>query len=340
VSGTVADVVNARRVRLVAWSGLALCAALLIGSYVAIAVYSSKFWLWSVIVHESGDRTLLRTVFFYEHAARELPLDVLLGISVAAGVLFALPGSDRPRSSAGAFLGWLVATLAATVVVIVGGTVWTGGMATLGENLLQFPTRPGAPLVWGGHWRYHLLSHVALMLCSFGLAAPLLLLTGKRAGGRSGMRTLTWGIGGLLLLAMVFGPGADSFRDPVFLGHQARELVTHSLTSVPLAWGLCLWLGRDLWSDRLDGVVSLAWPLMAAGAGGAVGVFLILASLLTSAASQGQSDSLAVLVFPHFFEHTFSYVVSALTAGVTFEMARRPGGRSSATDVSPENDGS
>jgi hypothetical protein len=50
-----------------------------------------------------------------------------------------------------------------------------------------------------------------------------------------------------------------------------------------------------------------------------VGLFLGGASIATSAASQGQSDNVAVLVFPHFFEHSFSYLVSTLAAALVFE---------------------
>jgi len=55
-----------------------------------------------------------------------------------------------------------------------------------------------------------------------------------------------------------------------------------------------------------------------------VGLYLVIGSLVTSAASQGQSESLAVLIFPHFFEHTFSYVMTTLSAALVFEWVRRP----------------
>ena len=53
--------------------------------------------------------------------------------------------------------------------------------------------------------------------------------------------------------------------------------------------------------------------------------FLLVSALVTSAASQGQSESVAVLIFPHFFEHTFSYVVTTLSAGLVFEWRIRAG---------------
>jgi hypothetical protein len=194
------------------------------------------------------------------------------------------------------------------------------------ENILQYPTRPGEPLVWGGHWRYHFLSHVTLMLSSFGLAAPVLLLTGRSRGYRTGLNVFAGAASAFALLALVFIPGSDSFRDAVFIGHQAREVATHAIVTVPMAWSLCLHLGRDTWGERVPGTSSIGVSLAAAAAGAIVGIYLLIAALATSAASQGQSESIAVLIFPHFFEHTFSYVVTTLCAALVFDWVRgRPG---------------
>ena len=178
--------------------------------------------------------------------------------------------------------------------------------------------------MWGGHWRYHLLSHVTLMLVSFGLAAPMLMVTGRSAGFRDGLRTVAAAVGLFLALALLFVPGGDSFRNAVYIGHQAREVATHAVVTVPLAWSACLFLGRNAWSDRTAGTSPLAFALVAGGVGVLVGLYLVIGSLVTSAASQGQSDSLAVLIFPHFFEHTFSYVMTTLSAALVFEWVRRP----------------
>ena len=54
-----------------------------------------------------------------------------------------------------------------------------------------------------------------------------------------------------------------------------------------------------------------------------IGLYLTVASLAGSAISQGQSESLVILVFPHFFEHVFSYLVVTLTAALVFQMSGR-----------------
>jgi hypothetical protein len=320
VFGVVSSEAQVRRFRLAAWLGLLLPIAILIASYLAIATYSSTPLLWSVIVHESGDRTLQQTIFYYEHAAREIPLDIILGVAVAGSALFVIPPavSQRAHSRVTGF----AAGLAAATAFILGGTLWTGGIPMLTENILQYPTRPGEPLAWGGHWRYHLLSHVTLMLASFGLAAPILILTGRSKGYEDGLRTLAVAVGAFLALAVLFVPGSDSFSNSVYIGHQAREVATHAIVTVPLALSTCLFLGRHAWGGRTAGTSPLAVALIVGGVGVLVGLFLVIASLVTSAASQGQSDSLAVLIFPHVFEHTFSYVMTTLSAGLVFEWAR------------------
>jgi len=322
VSVGVSSARQASRFRFVAWLGLLVSIAILIASYFAIAGYSSTYWLWSVIVHESGDRTLQQTTFYYEHAAREIPLDIILGIAIGGSALFVLP--PVPRRQPHSRVRWFAVALGAATALIVGSTLWTGGLPMLFENILQYPTRPGEPLVWGGHWRYHLLSHVTLMLVSFGLAAPMLMVTGRSAGFRDGLRTVAAALGLFLALALLFVPGGDSFRNAVYIGHQAREVATHAVVTVPLAWSACLFLGRNAWSDRTAGTSPLAFALVAGGVGVLVGLYLVIGSLVTSAASQGQSESLAVLIFPHFFEHTFSYVMTTLSAALVFEWVRRP----------------
>lgn len=300
--------------------GLCLSIGILMLSYAAIATYTATPWLWSVIVHESGDRTLGQTILYYEHAARELPLDLILGLSIGAGALFVFP---KPRGASHELrsprLKLFALGLAGVIGVILAGTLWTGGWAMLYENVLQFPTRPGEPLVWGGHWRYHLLSHLTLMLVSFGLAGPLILADGRSKGNPTGLSLFAAFFAVFLAFTVLFVPSAESFTDPVFLGHQAREVLTHSVVTIPIAWSVCLLLARSAWNTPGTGAAPVAASLVAGGIGATVGLFVLVGSLATSAASQGQSESLAVLIFPHFFEHAFSYVVATLAAGVVFQ---------------------
>ena len=46
-------------------------------------------------MHEDGRRTLIETILYFEHATRELPLDVILGIAIGGSVLFAFAPDNR-----------------------------------------------------------------------------------------------------------------------------------------------------------------------------------------------------------------------------------------------------
>ena len=155
-----------------------LAGAVLTIAYCAISISTAQPWPWLEVVHESGDRTLIGTILYFEHGARELPLDLLLGVALGGSVLFASPTPTRTTSAPHrARLGLLGAGVLAVVAVIIAGTLWTGGLEMLTDNLLQLHTRPGTPLTWGAHWRYHLLSRALLMLFSLGCAGTVVLAT-------------------------------------------------------------------------------------------------------------------------------------------------------------------
>jgi hypothetical protein len=210
--------------------------------------------------------------------------------------------------------------LAASLAVVLIATVREGGYALLAENLLQLPTRPGEQLVWGGHWRYHLLSELSLILMSFGAGGAMLRAAGYRGGHEIGVRVILIALAVFGVLTLMFVPKWESVRDPVFLGHQAREVFTLALVTIPLGMGVGTLLVREQWNGRnVGGTASLATALLWGAVGVVTAAFVAVGSIVTSAASQGQSESVAVLIFPHFFEHTLSYVISLLAAAVVIE---------------------
>ena len=261
-----------------------LAGAVLLIAYGAVAVYTHNPWPWHEVVHESGDRTLLGTVLYFEHAARELPLDLLLGAAVGGSVLFAFPRREGPPAATSLGRRRILATGVVLVVgVIVGGTLWAGGTAMLSANLSQLHTRPGAPLVWGAHWRFHLLSRTTLMLSSLGFAGIVVLVSRGRsgAGDRRGLLIVGSVVALFGALTIVFGPNSDPFLDPVYLGHQVREVATHVLVAVPTAWGSCLVLAQGDARVSEDGAAPLHWPLIAGLSGTLGGAFLLVAGLVT-----------------------------------------------------------
>ena len=314
---------DSRAHRLLLTAAWAIPTLTLIVAYTAIALYTGNAWPWLEVVHESGDRTLIGTALYYEHAARELPLDVFLGMAVAASVLLVFPRPAQSQCSPQRARSNQRKLTVATVVVIgaiVGGTLWTGGTEMLLNNLLQMHTRPGEPLQWGAHWRYHLLSRFSLMLFSVGFAGLLLLVLKGRTGGADAKALSLFGLTLALfsVISIIFAPDLAPFRDPVFLGHQVREVATHLPVTIPAAWWLCLRLAGTEASFATKKAGSVRWPLLMGLVGAATGLYLLISALGASAASQGQTDSWILLLFPHFFEHMFSYFLVPCIAGLTY----------------------
>jgi hypothetical protein len=284
-------------------------------SYISIGQHVGTFFPWHEIVHEGGQLTLVWTILYFDHAARELPLDIVLGLAIGASVFFAFPpdGNDSTvgvHARRGMWLAGLVTLL--SISTIIAGTLWKSGAGALANNLLQMHTRPGAELLWGAHWRYHLLSRSALMLSSLGLAGLMVLFSQGRTGqgDRTGLQVFGWVLVLFVLISLVFAPDLDPLRDPVFLGHQIREVFTHGLVTLPFAWGVCLLLARvERLGSTADRRVGTGWTWLAGLAGIVLGLYLLVGALSTSAASHGQTRNLSMLIFPHFFEHSFTYVV-------------------------------
>ena len=109
----------------------------LVGSYLALALDEGALWLWDRLIHESGVRSFRDTVFYFDHALREIPVDFFLGLTVgvAAGT-----GRVRKRAAWGALLVFLF--------IFMGGIVTTDVTHCI-EEFAQSRTRHGATPEWG-----------------------------------------------------------------------------------------------------------------------------------------------------------------------------------------------
>jgi hypothetical protein len=297
--------------------------AVLAVAFAGVCVQAGTAWPWSAVVHENGERTLLQTIGYFDHASRELPLDLLLALVIAgaaARVFPEAPPTARRRMAVLLIAGGLVAA------GIIAGAWQAGGAAAVRENLLQMPTRAGAPLVTGAHWRYHLLSSTACMLLALGLAATVGAGVSRRPGlsGRGSLLTVAaWIL--FAGLTLVFGVNRSPFADAVYLGHQARELATHAIVTVPLGLGLCLRLAATRPLDPRRMLAGLLSPAVLGPAllAIAIGVYLAAGVMMTGAVDQGQTSSLSALIFPHFFEHTLTYLVVGLISPAAYLWATR-----------------
>jgi hypothetical protein len=247
-------------------------------------------------------------VFYFEHALGELPLDWLLALSVAGAVLWC-----AGESASGRIPGIAIAAVGVDVLIMAGAWLVAGARGFL-MWLLQYHTRDGEGLVFGSHWRYHLLSQASLMLLALALC-----VWGAAGGGKAPRTSLFW-ISSVTFVALtaIFGWSAAPFRDARYLGHEVRETVTHALVTVPLAVGLCLRMAgggagqRTKWRGQcaLSGFVLLA-------------VYQATGAVVAGSRSQAQSSDLVSVLFVHFFEHVLSYVVVAAHATLFYAMASR-----------------
>src|SRR2546423_8217140 len=65
-----------------------LPALVLLVAFVAVCFQAGTPWPWNRVVHEDGQHTLLETIFYFEHATRELVLDAVLALAVAGAVRY------------------------------------------------------------------------------------------------------------------------------------------------------------------------------------------------------------------------------------------------------------
>lgn len=305
--------------------------ALLAISFAVVCAHWGTLAPWNLAVHEDGERTLLNTIFFFEHATREMPGDLLLAMAAGAAVYFALP---QPKDARPRFDGRDRFTTAVAVVIaaiIVGMATVQGGGRMVVENLLQHHTRPGAPLIWGSHWRYHLLERLPMILTATGLGAGIrLLIRGNedpagKAGGRAGIAL----IGLYLVATVVFTRSWSDLALPLFdaryLGHEAREIATHLIMTLPLALGGAVLLQGPF--RETAGIVRTrptdwAWPIALLTVAFVMASYALVAAMASGAASEGQTDDIVSLVFVHFFEHDLGYTLVPFVAASAYGVCR------------------
>jgi hypothetical protein len=308
-----------------------LPALVLAVSLVAVCIQAGTPWPWSRIVHEDGQHTFLGTIFYFEHATRELVLDAVLALAIAGAVRCFYPiAGEGATAIARTRLALGLATLAA-IALILGGTAYLNAFGpyyaneargqSILDNLAQYPTRPGAPFVWGAHWRFHWIERFAEVALAFCVAGLVWLRDGRPQGaGGMGMSLYAAALVVFVAATVVFGVSAQPFRDPVYLGHQLRELVTHTLVTLPLALGVCFVLARRF--SRSDGHTGSSFPVWPIHAAGAIalcsGAYVLIGSVLLKAQSYGQKRTLSELLFPHFFEHSLGYVFVCALAGFLY----------------------
>ena len=68
-------------------------------AYAWLAKVHGRPRLWNIVVHEGGHYTLGQTVLFVRHHLREVPVDLVMALSLAWAVRLATPAPFRRRAS-------------------------------------------------------------------------------------------------------------------------------------------------------------------------------------------------------------------------------------------------
>jgi hypothetical protein len=287
-------------------SALIACpVVVLTGAYAWLAAAHGTPWLWSEIVHENGRRSLGETILYASHFLREIP-------TLLAMVLFTLAAVGRPPAHV-IPREWRAALLAAGGLAAIAFVVaaFELGAGTAFWHLLQDYTRDDVAS-FGSHWRYHFLStlwfgamvRVVAPVAAVYFGAPPHWQRGSVRLGR--VAWLYFGV-----LTVVFGLSPDIATDPLHVGHQAREIATHALVTLPLVLAVLAWIDGRRDPVPAGPAPTLNWLDLAGAAG--IPAYLGMVAMATNVTEAGQAGGdLAALVAAHFFEHSLDYAFVGL----------------------------
>jgi len=191
------------------------------------------------------------------------------------------------------------------------------------RDLLQSRTRDDVS-AFGSHWHYHWLSTVW-----FGAAVAVAPIGLRLITGASMLRIhrlwtgIAWGY--FLLLTLIFGMSAEIFVDVRYAGHQAREILTHGLVTLPLGLAILLAWERTRGGEApIQKRAAFRWLALAGAV--LIPLYLVIISLSGDVMAEGQAEmGLSGMVAAHFFEHTLDYlfVVSLVLGAVLLRRAHR-----------------
>lgn len=297
-------------VRAAGWGLTLVPAATLTIAYAWMAVDHRTAWLWDVVVHESGRYTLGETVAYGRHLVRELPIVLTYAAASTSAAACWGPGRTTTPSTGRRAL----ALVAAAVVV---ASAWASTTATWGGDVawreaLQTYRRDDDVGPVGVHWTYHLLSTFVYLAAAVGLAALLRRWVDGTFGAPRRNATAPLVVAALVVVVTAATlRDASPFVDARYLGHQAREVLTHLVVTLPLSFAALAWVGRwRIEAPTRQGGSRTTIAIALAGLG--VLAYLVLGAAVTGASRVAQPAATSSLVGAHCFEHALDYVVVVL----------------------------
>jgi len=208
-------------------------------SYVYLAAYHQRLWLFGTVVHEGGTLTLLQTIFYASHLLGHLPSLTVIALLFAGTSLMLLRAESHwPMSPP---------VLAAILAVFLALASWMAFAVFGREDTLAFltQTKQGVAIyAEGGSWNLHLPS---TMLLFAGAPVYLFLVAGilkipLRPSRHGALLVLAAAALSVVFTALFntdpVGAVVTAWTNPRYLAHSVRELATFSLTYFPLPLAL------------------------------------------------------------------------------------------------------
>jgi len=306
----------------------------LLASYLFLSWEHSRLNLWHVVVHENGAYTLAQSIFYFNHFVREIPVSFMTAFAFAASFYLFTPvvlcDSVRTRKLGNYLKILIFIFLGAACIAAICQTNWGIFLLDLG----QFKTRDTSVL-YGSHWHSHVF-HVLWIFFAAGAAACVcreVSGVGYLSGSSYGVKLFGLWLVGFILTSGIFGfhPALTNTR---YLAHQCREIVTHSLVTLPLSFAVLMALEHKLraavssessqaWKKR-----NRFWGLCSILAGSTVFFWMLVEIRHRHIMVYAQKQSSVMdLLASHFFEHSLDYLfVPLLTGGMFlfFLNVRRP----------------
>jgi len=228
-------------------------------SYLYLAFYHGKLWLWNTIVHEGGTLTLFQTTFYASHFLGHIPSLTIIAFFLASWYKVLVPSKELFRFN----LKWLFIALPFSVVCFFYSLWQFGKDETLSYLFLSqqsvIRTEPG------GSYLLHLPSTLSLViLIPLFIAFTLVIFRRKVFWQTTHLKSVAITAFIAVAFALLFTLSSPAtilhaLTDPRYLAHSVRELVTFPLTFFPIP--LAFWFAKHS-SDRSSFPLAARRPLL------------------------------------------------------------------------------
>lgn len=303
-------------------------------SYLCLALYHRKVYLFDTVIHEGGAYTLLQTVLYASHFLGHVPVHTVYALIFTGTYLcLAAPSkagdeASRLRRSASALGFFILAAIAVSLA-------WFGVDDTLAFVLQEKQNM--TVYTRGGSWNLHLPS---TMLMPFAIPCYLMIIMRvfhvPTAVSRRGVVYVGTGVIMLFLFTLLFNhaslyPLLSTWTDPRYLAHSVRECATFPLIYFPLPLSFFFRRKAGQRAPSHGGFPTRAWLVSA------VLALLFIALLAYQAATAlgagigtmaqrpgfagGSALPVYYLIASHYFEHVLDTVYFTLLCVVLFNLS-------------------